>query len=155
MIKGFNGDYRFLSNFWPSPIEFEGITYPTVEHAYQAAKTLDDEIRSYIATLPTPGAAKRSGRGLSLRKDWNDVKLIIMETLLRKKFYDPVLKGALLATTGNDLYEYNYWHDNYWGTCGCAKCGNHGENHLGNLLMQLRNGTSSNYTLTIDVGVAK
>src|SRR3954468_6821071 len=53
-IDSFQGEYRFLSNFWPAGVEFEGITYPTAEHAYQAAKTLDVALRKRIAAEPTP-----------------------------------------------------------------------------------------------------
>ena len=75
MINRFDGPYAFLSNFFFSPIEYEGITYPTVEHAFQAAKTLNPIERQAIADLPTPGAAKRAGRQVTLRKDWEDVKI--------------------------------------------------------------------------------
>src|SRR6185369_8674281 len=44
-ILEFQGDNRFLSNFFPAEVIYEGITYPTAEHAYQAAKTLDPEQR--------------------------------------------------------------------------------------------------------------
>lgn len=138
-VNGFNGEYRFLSNFFPCSIEFEGLVYTTVEHAYQAAKTNDEEGRNFIWMSSSASEAKRRGRMIVLRKDWDDVKLSIMKTLLRKKFYDHVLKAALLQTGRQDLSEMNYWHDQYWGSCTCLK---HqmtpGQNHLGKLLMELR-----------------
>lgn len=138
-VNGFNGEYKFLSNFYGGALEFEGIQYPTVEHAYQAAKSELPEVRKYIASRVTPGAAKTLGRAVALRPDWEDVKLSIMKTLLRKKFYDPVLKAALLHTYEQELCELNYWHDQYWGSCTCLR---HqmtpGKNHLGKLLMELR-----------------
>lgn len=137
-IAGFNGQYRFLSNFYPSTIDFEGISYPTVEHAYQAAKTLDNNLRKVIASIPTPGEAKSRGRMLGLRDDWDAVKLPIMKTLLRKKFYDNMLKLQLLSTLRAELEETNYWHDTYWGRCTCLQHNGQGENYLGNLLMDLR-----------------
>lgn len=137
MISGFNGNYRFLSNFYPSLINFEGIDYPTVEHAYQAAKTLDDDLRKTVVSL-SAGGAKRAGRNLKNREDWDDVKLTIMLTLLRKKFRDPILASALKQTGDEELEEGNYWHDNFWGSCTCLKCGHKGENHLGKTLMQVR-----------------
>lgn len=137
MISGFNGSYRFLSNFYPSPINFEGRDYPSVEHAYQAAKTEDDALRATIVGL-SAGEAKRAGRGLKLRADWDDVKLTIMLTLLRKKFRDPMLAAALLQTGDSELEEGNYWHDNFWGNCTCVRCGPDGENHLGKTLMKVR-----------------
>lgn len=137
-IKGFNSTYRFLSNFYPSKIDFEGITYPTVEHAYQAAKTLDGNHRKMIAACGSPGDAKSAGRGLLLREDWHDVQMSIMRTLLRKKFYDPVLKFSLLATKDAELEETNYWHDQFWGCCSCGQHQGKGNNNLGKLLMELR-----------------
>lgn len=137
-VISFNGQYKFLSNFHSSQIEFEGLVYPTVEHAYQAAKTLDNIVREFIRNQVTPGEAKRAGRNISLREDWEDVKLTIMATLLRKKFYDPVLKAALLQTGEAELKELNYWHDQFWGSCTCLKHNDTGDNNLGRLLMELR-----------------
>lgn len=136
--SGFNGKYRFLSNFYPSVIDFEGRTYQTVEHAYQAAKTIDDVHRLAIAQLPTAAAAKKYGRTLVLRTDWDDVKERIMLSLLRKKYREPVLAVALKETGDIELVEYNYWHDRYWGICECFGCGSVGKNMLGKLLMQVR-----------------
>lgn len=139
MIKGFNGEHRFLSNFWQSPIEFEGHTYSTVEHAYQAAKTIDVNMRAYILVCPSPADAKRAGRNVVLRPDWDAVKVTIMATLLRKKFYDPLLKAALLQTGDEELIEDNYWHDNFWGKCSCTNCAPLIQlNQLGVLLMEAR-----------------
>lgn len=136
-INGFKGEYRFLSNFYPCPIEFEGRMYPTSEHAYQAAKTTEDAFRALIAELST-GAAKRHGRALAMREDWEAVKVPIMLRLLQKKFRDPILKAALLQTGERYLCESNYWHDNFWGNCDCNTCLNTGQNMLGVLLMQVR-----------------
>ena len=150
MITGFNGKYRFLSNFFESPINFEGTEYKTVEHAYQAAKTTDTDLRAMIANADSATIAKRLGRNLVLRPDWEDVKLTIMLTLLRKKFRDHKhLQATLLATNQEQLYEYNYWHDTFWGTCTCVK---HqltpGANWLGKLLMQVREEIRSSGTDT-------
>lgn len=137
-ITGFNGPNRFLSNFWPGMIEFEGLEYPSVEHAYQAAKSTDNNVRESIRKIIFPGEAKKMGASVVLRPDWDDVKLSIMRTLLRKKFYNPELKSMLLATGDANLVEGNYWHDNFWGSCTCLGCGNVGMNHLGKLLMETR-----------------
>jgi ribA/ribD-fused uncharacterized protein len=137
MIARFNGQYQFLSNFYASPINFEGMDYPTVEHAYQAAKTEDPYLRASIAALSDPGKAKASGRGLVLRADWDAIKETIMHVLLIKKFRDPELALKLVNTGGQELIEGNYWHDNYWGKCLCANC-HGGQNKLGTLLMMVR-----------------
>src|SRR4051812_32180404 len=85
-ITEFQGPNRFLSNFWPAKIEFEGQIYPTVEHAYQAAKTLDPAERRRIAALPTPVEAKAAGRALAIRPDWDTAKFDVMERCVRAKF---------------------------------------------------------------------
>lgn len=133
MIDSFTGENRFLSNFWPSEVELDGMLFPTVEHAYVAAKTLDLEQRAEIATVATPGQVKRLGRKLVLRPDWEDVKLSIMEDLVRQKFQDPRLAKVLLATGDQELVEGNTWGDTFWGVCF-----NVGLNHLGLILMEVR-----------------
>jgi ribA/ribD-fused uncharacterized protein len=91
-IDSFNGKYRFLSNYYRSPICHEGIVYPTVEHAFHAAKNPKQSYRQMIANVKTPGEAKWLGRYISLRKDWEQVKDEIMKDLLRLKFASPRLK---------------------------------------------------------------
>lgn len=133
-IAEFRGEYRFLSNFWPATVVFEGIEYPTVEHAYQAAKTLDVNERKRIALLATPGDAKRAGRALPLRADWENVKLGVMEQCVRYKFtHHAELCAKLLATGDAYLEEGNTWGDEFWGTVN-----GRGENHLGKILMKVR-----------------
>ena len=139
MINRFDGIYKFLSNFYQSTIVHEGITYPTVEHYYVAMKTLDVEERKRIAKVPTPESVKRYGRteienkGL-LRPDWNDVKLSVMEWGLREKFKHAHLAKLLKDTCSEELIEGNWWGDTFWGVCK-----NQGQNHLGKLLMLIRN----------------
>ena len=139
MIDFFDGEYAFLSNFYNASCIFEGKLYPTVEHAFQAAKSLDHAERDWIAAAGSPGLAKRLGRRINLRPDWEKVKFNVMEECLRSKFADSVLKQKLLATGDEELVEGNYWHDNTYGNCSCEKCKNIvGRNMLGNILMKLR-----------------
>ena len=133
MINRFEGKYFFLSNFSNSKFCYEGINYPTVEHYFQAQKTLDSKERERIAKLPTPGEAKYAGRRVELRKDWEEVKDSVMLIGLYHKFKDPVLREKLLATGNEHLEEGNYWHDTYWGVCDGV-----GKNRLGELLMTVR-----------------
>lgn len=140
MIKEFSGIHEFLSNFWHSPFVYEGITYPTNEHFFQAMKTLDPTERQWIASAETPGIAKRRGRTCTLRHDWEMVKDEVMLTGLRIKFSQPSLRTMLLMTGDQELVEGNWWHDNTWGSCSCERCHTiHGQNRLGKLLMQVRN----------------
>lgn len=115
VIDRFNGPHRFLSNFETAYVLLDGEPYWTVEHAYQAAKTLDKRERLWLAGLRTPGQAKRRGRKLALRPDWEQVKDTIMLDLLRQKFRQPQLRDALLATGDAELIEGNTWGDTYWG----------------------------------------
>jgi ribA/ribD-fused uncharacterized protein len=138
MIDSFTNEYRFLSNFWPCIITFEGIQFPSVEHAFQAAKTLKIGERREIASMLTPGQAKREGRKVTLRDDWNDVKLFVMRELLEQKFQDKVLSQKLADTSPQKLVEGNSWHDSFWGICYCGNCMSQGLNHLGKLLMEIR-----------------
>lgn len=136
-ITNFRGTYEFLSNFAHSPLVYEGETYPTVEHAFQAAKTFDPEERAKVRMAASPGSAKRLGRRVTLRIDWETVKYDIMLALLRQKFNDSVLCEKLLATGDAELIEGNTWGDRTWG-CVEVKGKWVGKNRLGHLLMQVR-----------------
>jgi ribA/ribD-fused uncharacterized protein len=137
-IDGFHGDYRFLSNFHPVEVELNGVTYPSVEHAYQASKTLDGSQRDAIRRRQTAGQAKKMGQGVKLRRDWNNVKVKIMEHVLRQKFEKDELKKQLLATGDAELIEGNTWGDNFWGMVKGHDGKFYGKNNLGRLLMKIR-----------------
>ena len=140
MINVFDGDYAWLSNFAYSPFECDGWWYPTVEHYFQAAKTTDINEYEGIVAAATPGQAKRLGRRVTLRPDWEKVKDQIMLDAVRLKFtQNDDLRVALLATGDEYLEEGNWWHDNIWGNCKCDRCKNiEGRNMLGEILMKVR-----------------
>jgi len=139
MIDSFRYEYKFLSNFYPTTILYEGIRYPSSEHAYQAAKTSNIDLRLEISQMPNPQAAKKKGWQLRLRSDWKDIKIATMKSILKIKFSRKYLKNKLLATGDELLLEGNWWHDNYWGSCTCTFCEDTtGLNHLGKLLMEIR-----------------
>ena len=140
IINCFDGKYAFLSNFSYSPITFRGKTWSTVEHIFQAAKTLDENMREQIRLSPTPGKAKRMGKRVLLRPDWERIKKEVMLKSIRLKFrQNSELKEKLLNTKDAALVEGNTWHDNIWGDCRCYKCLNiKGNNLLGQILMQVR-----------------
>lgn len=138
MITKFDGDYAFLSNFYPSPFEWHGVHYPTVEHFFQAAKADNQEDFEMVLREPNPGGAKHAGRNVRLREDWEEIKDLVMLTALRQKFAIPELREKLLATGDEGLVEGNTWHDCYWGICSCERCGSNGKNMLGRLLMKVR-----------------
>jgi len=138
MIKHFKDEYRFLSNFAPVRVEFEGATYASVEHAYVAAKTLNPVLRHEVKGIPTAAQAKQFGKSLSLRPDWENVRLSIMEKLVRQKFSNTEYGEQLFATGSVPIVEGNFWHDNFWGSCVCTNCGDKGKNNLGKILMKVR-----------------
>ena len=133
MITSFSGSNRFLSNFWPCQVVLDDELYASVEHAYVAAKTLDLDLRHRIREYPTAGQVKRLGRQLTLRSDWESVKLDVMEELVSQKFTDPTLRALLLETGDAELVEGNHWGDVFWGVCKGV-----GQNHLGKILMKVR-----------------
>jgi ribA/ribD-fused uncharacterized protein len=140
-IARFDGEYAFLSNFHPAPLRYGGLTWLTVEHAFQAYKTTDQAIRLRIYSLPTPGEAKKAGRSLALRPDWDEIRKQVMLDLLIAKFRHQGTLAARLSATGSRLLvEGNTWHDQFWGSCECGReaCRVAGLNYLGRLLMAVR-----------------
>lgn len=110
-INSFSGAYAFLSNFEPSPIYYDGFSYPTVEHAFQAAKTLDmTERKTNFTEKQTPGQAKRNGRKVNLRPDWEDVKVPIMYELL-------LLKFTTHPELARNIYRHHDSSCNWYGSC--------------------------------------
>ena len=140
VIDSFRGKFAFLSNFHPSRIEYQGITYPTVEHAYQADKFQDRETKLMIAALKTPGDAKRAGKyrkmsGAAARK-WDVDRVEVMMELIRIKFSRDPMRALLLGMTWDwKLVEGNWWGDKFWGVD--EKTGE-GMNMLGEILMIVR-----------------
>jgi ribA/ribD-fused uncharacterized protein len=142
-IDSFEGKHRFLSNFWPCTIKHEGKLYASVEHAYQASKTIDPVLRDKFSCKPiTPGQAKRLGKQLPLRPEWDKIKFQIMLDLLREKFSDRELRVRLLDTGDRELIEKNAWGDSCWGVCNDV-----GENNLGKLLMLVRKELNGEYKI--------
>ena len=140
MITEFDEKYAFLSNFYHAPFTYDGIEYPTNEHFFQAMKTLDQEERKKIAAAATPGKAKRMGRQVQLRKDWEEVKEDIMRLGVALKFKaHPSLTKKLIETGDAYLIEGNTWCDQTWGSCNCPRHKNiPGRNLLGQILMEER-----------------
>lgn len=126
--------YRWMSNFYGSPIVIDGTEYRTVEHAFQEAKTHDPEWKRIIRESRTPGDAKRMGRRAPMRDDWEDVKVEIMTELVRQKFrQNSDLAQKLLATGSRSIQEDSPW-DDFWGTGKTGK----GQNHMGKILKAVR-----------------
>lgn len=137
IINLFSEKNAFLSNFAPCKVSYAGVQFTSVEAAYQAAKCKkwDDTLKFKFLTA---AEAKKLGRRVEMRPDWDDIRnyrLIVMEELLREKFSDknPELKQKLIDTYDAELIEGNTWNDTFWGVCAGV-----GENHLGKLLMKIR-----------------
>lgn len=134
-IYGFFGQYRWLSNFHLASVSFDGVTYISNEHAYQAAKTLNHSERRWFSDPRTDcRKAKRLGSVVTMQPDWDILKFSVMKQINHQKYTDHVyLKEMLLSTGDNYLEETNTWGDTYWGVCN----GN-GQNNLGKILMDIR-----------------
>lgn len=140
-ISSFSGKYHFLSNFYPCSIKWEGIIWPSTEHAYQAAKSNDPQIRQRILEAATPAIAKKMGKKVLMRPDWDSIRRSVMLRLVSVKFFgDVLLKEELWKTGDLLLIEGNWWGDTYWGICQGA-----GENHLGKILMIVRDLITAEY----------
>lgn len=133
-ISSFRGKYYFLSNFCDSKVFYDGVEYTSVEHAYQAAKTLDLEYRDIIRRAATPSKAKRIGQVVPVRDNWELIKVQIMRTLVAQKFAEPTLRSYLQATAPAILEEGNWWGDTFWG----VDLEGNGQNWLGKILMEVR-----------------
>lgn len=140
IIDSFRDEYDFLSNFYYCFVIYNDAAYKTSEHLYQALKTTDMNWRERVRKADTPVKAKRLGRQLPLRSNFDNVKIQLMHTVLKAKFtQNSHMKQALLDTKDSQLIEGNYWHDNFWGNCTCQRCENiKGRNELGKLLMKVR-----------------
>lgn len=132
-IIHFKDDYFFLSNFYNCDIVYEGISYKSAEAAFQAQKCSDDNKKLEFSAL-SAGQAKKLGKEIELRKDWNDIRVDIMKSVVRTKFdQHPELQEQLVATGDRCLIEVNVWHDKFWGVSSGK-----GRNMLGRILMDLR-----------------
>lgn len=139
-ISEFKGEYRFLSNFYQHPFEFEGLTYPNAEAAFQAQKCRSSEDKIKYTQTKNPVVVKRMGKKEpALPENWTEIAYDIMKEILRAKFSVPELKDMLKATGTAVLIEGNRWHDNRWGACCCEKSKEkEHENRLGKILMEIR-----------------
>ena len=129
VISSFKDEYRFLSNFIGG-----------VEIKYQAAKCKNYKDAELILACNEPRKAKKLGRKVEIKDNWNDIKLGIMFSLVEEKFFTNLnLAESLLKTEDSILIEGNNWHDNYWGNCTCNNCSStFGKNWLGRILMITR-----------------
>lgn len=157
MIGIFRGENHFLSNFYPCVITHDGIRYPSVEHYYIALKTNNKivkfnnkeyklkDFRLMVSNLDNPGLAKKVGKEIIARKDWDEYRMLVLKDGITEKFKDPVLRKKLIDTGSQELVEGNWWHDNNFGSCFCDKCKDKkGKNKLGKIIMKVRDEITGN-----------
>lgn len=138
-VYGFFGPFRFLSNFHVVQIPYNGLVYPSTEAAYMSGKTHNLLTKKALAnTKTTPSEARKIGRMLELREDWDDIRLQVMEEVNTIKYTQDtpeskLLREMLLVTKPFVLVEANWWNDTFWGECKGV-----GENNLGKILMKIR-----------------
>ena len=131
-IDSFRGQYDFLSNMYPSPIIVNGLRFTCAEAVFQMMKTKSPEERVHFVNISGKDA-KRLGRCVKLRPDWEEIKVKVMQWVIHQKFKEPALRQKLLDTGDALLIEGNSWGDTFWGFCnGC------GHNMLGKILMAER-----------------
>jgi len=134
MIDSFKCEYHFLSNFYGCEIHYDGFLYKSVEAAYQASKSMDYMTRASFENF-SPFEAKKKGRKLILRPQFDSIKYDIMLNLVQIKFLNnELLANKLLETGDEELIEGNTWNDVFWGVCN-----GEGKNNLGKILMHTRN----------------
>ena len=136
MIKSFKDNYRWLSNFEPVKIVYEGIEYSSVEHAYMSAKSDDMEWKSKCADKQIPAKKiKADSKNIILKSDWEEIKINVMRECINQKFSQEPFKTKLDNTGDVLIEEGNWWNDLFWGVD--IKTGE-GENNLGKLIMDKR-----------------
>ena len=145
---GFNNEREYLSNFYNSPFKYGDILFNNVEQAFQEMKQSNKDVLIKFSKL-SASEAKREGRRITLRRDWEKVKDIIMTRLVNYKFkQNSNLLNKLMQEDDSNLVEYNYWHDNYWGHCLCEECKDkEKKNKLGKILKSIKYEEKSNSDL--------
>jgi ribA/ribD-fused uncharacterized protein len=121
------------SNFYPSAVVLDGAIYPSVEHAYQAAKFIDPVVRREFMDMTAGQAKRRGAKKTGLRPDWEEIKVGVMTGLIRQKFQHESFRDKLLETEDRYIEETNHWGDRFWGVCEGK-----GENVLGKIIMEIR-----------------
>ena len=115
-IKGFFGEYQFLSNFWPCCVTLDGVPYKSVELAYQASKWKESTDREYFTSCTSLQSIEynriHTPNGYT-PDEWKAAEVSIMRTLLEQKFDSErssecaELYAQLLATGTKHLEEMN------------------------------------------------
>lgn len=140
-IAGFVGSYRWLSNYLPCPVTYEGRIYGSSEAAYHASKFPENERDEF--TKLDPDASKKLSRQKKVDQAWWDARKerVMREITIAKYAQNPALARKLLETGDRQLEELNWWGDKFWGTVQ-----GEGKNVLGKILMEVRAGLRTKNT---------
>ena len=129
----FRNEYWFLSNMYPCEIRVNGLVFTCAEACFQSFKTTDVNERKKFQGIDG-FEAKKLGRSVSLRSDWNDIRIEVMSRVIHAKFkQNPDLTKKLQDTGDLLIIEDNTWKDTFWG-----RCNSKGYNLLGQILMNER-----------------
>ena len=137
-IDSFRGTYFFLSNMYECPVVYNGMTWRSSEHAYQAMKATNKIDMFKIKSARTPKMSKTVARQCDLRPDWESIKVDIMREVVKAKFSNAELAEQLLSTGDYELIEGNDWFDREWGCVKDEDGDWTGKNWLGVILMEVR-----------------
>jgi ribA/ribD-fused uncharacterized protein len=136
MINKFEDTYEWLSNFYWCDIEFNGRIYPSVEHAFMSAKSNDSHWKRICRDKTIyPGKIKKKSRDIALVKNWDNIKVHVIEECLTQKFNKEPFKTLLINTGDQHICEGNTWKDKFWGVDAVT---GEGENMLGEIIMNIR-----------------
>lgn len=128
----FKNEFYFLSNMYPCELHINGLTFTCAEAAFQSFKVLDKEARKQFQGI-SGFEAKKLGKQVSLRTDWNNIRLDVMLAVLKVKFKQHPELATLLKMINVPIVEDNTWNDTFWG-----RCNGRGNNYLGKLLEQIK-----------------
>lgn len=126
-----------MGNCYPCRIRICGLDFPSAENAFQAMRSPDPDIRASFRYMTPYRAAYAGPRMRRSMPGWNEMQKDVMRQILETKFSDPDLRKYLLASSG-PIEITNMRHENYWGSCACARCHRTGQNRLGKMLEELR-----------------
>lgn len=141
MIKEFKNQYFFLSNFYEYPIYYNKLVFCNAEAAFQAQKVINEKDQYKFINL-NASQARKLGKTVQLRKDWEEIKDNVMYEIVKRKFtINKELQQKLLETKEKKLVEGNWWHDTYWGVDSKTRIG---QNKLGKILMKVREEVKNN-----------
>ena len=142
MIYEFKDEYDWLSNFSDVDVILDGITFKSVEHAYQSAKSEDKNWKNFCSDYSnSAGKIKKESHSIIIKENWEDIRVSIMFSLLVQKFNTEPYKTKLIETGEVYIQEGNNWNDKFWGFCFKT---NYGKNNLGKLIMVVRNDLTTN-----------